>query len=116
MAHLLFIDDEQSICWGLKKLAQRMGHSSDAVGSAELGLRSAATSRPDAIVMDVRMPGMSGLDAIEKLQAIVPDAPVVIITAYGDLETASATGRTDDYTQPGRRQGKNQCRASVRNH
>lgn len=88
MPHLLFIDDEQSICWGLTKLAQRLGHSSEAVGSAELGLQSARKTPPDAIVLDVRLPGMTGLEAIEQLHAIVPNAPVVIITAYGDLETA----------------------------
>lgn len=88
MSHLLFIDDEQSICWGLTKLAQRHGHTSEAVGSAELGLQAAEKSRPDAIVLDVRLPGMTGLDAIERLHAIAPDAPVVIVTAYGDLETA----------------------------
>lgn len=88
MSHLLFIDDEQSICWGLTRLAQRLGHSCDAVGSAELGLQAAAGTRPDAVVLDVRLPGMTGLDAIEKLKTLVPDVPVVIITAYGDLETA----------------------------
>ena len=88
MAHLLFIDDEQSICWGLTKLAQRLGHSSEAVGSAELGLHAAARTPPDAIVLDVRLPGMTGLEAIEQLHALKPDLPVVIVTAYGDLETA----------------------------
>ncbi|MBC8115294.1 MAG: response regulator, partial [Candidatus Saccharimonas sp.] len=88
MSHLLFIDDEQSICWGLTKLAQRMGHTSEAVGSAELGLRAAERQKPDAIVLDVRLPGMTGLEAIEKFQALWPEVPVVIITAYGDLETA----------------------------
>ncbi len=88
MSHLLIIDDEQSICWGLKKLAQRMGHSCDAVGSAELGLEAAHERQPNAIVLDVRLPGMTGLEAIEKFQAFLPDVPVVIITAYGDLETA----------------------------
>jgi two-component system nitrogen regulation response regulator GlnG len=88
MSHLLFIDDEQSICWGLTKLAQRLGHTSDAVGSAELGLQAAEKVCPDAVVLDVRLPGMTGLEAIERLHAIAPDAPVVIVTAYGDLETA----------------------------
>lgn len=88
MSHLLFIDDEQSICWALTKLAQRLGHTSEAVSSAELGLKAAAKTRPDAIILDVRLPGMTGLQAIEKLQAVVPPVPVVIITAYGDLETA----------------------------
>lgn len=88
MSHLLFIDDEQSICWGLTKLAQRMGHTSEAAGSAELGLNAAGQHKPDAIVLDVRLPGMTGLEAIEKFQALWSDVPVVIITAYGDLETA----------------------------
>jgi len=88
MAHLLFIDDEQSICWGLTRLAQRLGHSSEAVGTAELGLQAAIKTQPDAIVLDVRLPGMTGLEAIERLHAESPDVPVVIMTAYGDLETA----------------------------
>lgn len=88
MAHLLFIDDEQSICWGLTKLAQRMGHSAEAVSSAELGLQSIERRSPDAIVLDVRLPGMTGLEAIQKIHALTPDVPVIIITAYGDLETA----------------------------
>jgi two-component system nitrogen regulation response regulator GlnG len=88
MSHLLFIDDEQSICWGLTKLAQRLGHSSQAVGSAELGIDAARSRKPDAVVLDVRLPGMTGLEAIETLRQIVPGLPVVIITAYGDLETA----------------------------
>lgn len=88
MSHLLIIDDEQSICWGLTKLAQRLGLSCDAVGSAELGLKAASGHRPDAVVLDVRLPGMTGLEAIEKLHDVAPDVPVVIMTAYGDLETA----------------------------
>lgn len=88
MSHLLFIDDEQSICWGLSKLARRLGHTSAAVGSAELGLESVVKTPPDAIILDVRLPGMTGLEAIAQLQTIVPKVPVVIITAYGDLETA----------------------------
>ena len=93
MSHLLFIDDEQSICWGLTKLAQRLGHTSEAVGSAEQGLQAAEKTRPDAVILDVRLPGMTGLQAIEKMQALIPKVPIVIITAYGDLETAVETVR-----------------------
>ena len=88
MSHLLIIDDEQSICWGLTRLAQKMGLSSEAAGSAELGLQCAVKHHPDAVIMDVRLPGMTGLEAIEKLHSVVPKVPVVIMTAYGDLETA----------------------------
>ncbi len=88
MPHLLIIDDEPSISWGLTKLAGRMGLSSAASASAEEGLRSAEQQRPDAILLDVRLPGMTGLEALPRFQELLGSAPVVIITAYGDLQTA----------------------------
>lgn len=66
MSHLLIVDDEQSICWGLSKLAQAMGHTAATVASAELGLEAAKASRPDAVVLDVRLPGMDGLTAMQR--------------------------------------------------
>lgn len=88
MAHLLIVDDEPSIGWGLTKLAERIGMSSAAAASAEEGLKSARSQRPDAVLLDVRLPGMTGLDALPKFRELLGAIPVVIITAYGDLETA----------------------------
>jgi len=88
MPHLLIVDDEPSITWGLTKLAERIGLSSAAASSAEDGLRAAVTQRPDAVLLDVRLPGMTGLDALPKFRELLGAIPVVIITAYGDLETA----------------------------
>ncbi|MFO0919202.1 MAG: sigma-54 dependent transcriptional regulator [Planctomycetaceae bacterium] len=88
MPHLLIVDDEPSIGWGLTKLAGRMGLTATSSASAEDGLRSAQEQKPDAVLLDVRLPGMTGLEALPKFRQIVGAAPVVIITAYGDLETA----------------------------
>jgi two-component system nitrogen regulation response regulator GlnG len=88
MAHLLVVDDEPSICWGLSKLARDMGHSVAAAATAEQGLELARASRPDAIVLDVRLPGMDGLAAMERFRGVLGTVPIIIVTAYGDLSTA----------------------------
>ncbi|MFO0916464.1 MAG: sigma-54 dependent transcriptional regulator [Pirellulales bacterium] len=88
MSKWLIVDDEPSICWGLSQLGERTGHSVSAVSSAEQALQIPDAEAPDVIVLDVRLPGMSGLQAIEKLRAKWGAVPVIVITAYGDLQTA----------------------------
>ena len=88
MAHLLIVDDEQSICWGFAKLASRMGHSAHTAASAEEGLRLAAEQCPDLVVLDVRLPGMDGLTAMAYFRERIGAVPIVIVTAYGELGTA----------------------------
>ncbi|NUQ64706.1 MAG: sigma-54-dependent Fis family transcriptional regulator [Pirellulales bacterium] len=101
MAHLLIVDDEPSICWGLAQLAATMGHTADTAGSAEQAL--ARDGRPDAIVLDVRLPGIDGLAAMHQFFTRFPGTPVLIITAHGDLETAVRAvrnGAFDYLTKP----------------
>ncbi len=103
MSHLLIIDDEQSICWGLSQLAAELGHRATTSVSAEQGLAAAAKDRPDMIMLDVRLPGMDGLAAMQRFQKTVPGVPIVIMTAYGELSTAVAAvrnGAFDYLTKP----------------
>jgi len=65
-----------------------MGHEIAAASSAEQALELAEDYQPDVIVLDVRLPGMDGLTAIEHLREHVGQVPIVVITAYGDLQTA----------------------------
>jgi len=88
VATLLVIDDEQSICWGLRRLGEKMGHEVLAASSAEEGLALVQTTRVDVIVLDVRLPGLDGLSAIARLREHVGAIPIIVITAYGDLHTA----------------------------
>lgn len=87
-SHLLLVDDEESICWGLQRLAVELGHTAAVCGSAEQGLRLARRQPPDLVILDVRLPGMDGLTALEHFRKQLGAVPVVIITAYGELETA----------------------------
>ncbi len=88
MSTLLVVDDEQSICWGLSQLGTSIGHEVVTASSAEQGLELAQESHPDLIVLDVRLPGMDGISAIERFRESVGEVPIIVITAYGDLETA----------------------------
>lgn len=88
MAHLLVIDDEPSICSGFSKLGQALGHTVAVAASAEEGFLLAQNRRPELIVLDVRLPGMDGLAALERFHAELGNVPVIIITAHGELSTA----------------------------
>lgn len=88
MSRILVVDDEPSISWGLTRLARGMGHEVDVAASAEQGLTIAATNRPDVLILDVRLPGMDGLQAMEAFGRHLAGAPIIIITAFGDLATA----------------------------
>jgi two-component system nitrogen regulation response regulator GlnG len=103
MAHLLVVDDEQSICWGLSQLAAAMGHTVATAASAEAGLESAQAQPPDVIVLDVRLPGMDGLTAMHRFQEFLEQTPIIVVTAYGELSTAVAAvrnGAFDYLTKP----------------
>lgn len=103
MPHLLIVDDEQSICWGLSKLASQLGLSAATAATAEEGLDLARARRPDTIVLDVRLPGIDGLSAMQLFREAVGEVPIVVMTAYGDLDTAVQAvrnGAFDYLTKP----------------
>ena len=88
MSKILVVDDEQSICWALAKLCRSMGHEVETAASAEQGLALAAERSFDLLLLDVRLPGMDGLSAIAEFRPLVDEAPVIVMTAFGDLQTA----------------------------
>lgn len=88
MPKILIVDDEQTICWGVERLGRSMGHQVHVASSAEQGLRLADECQPDLLILDVRLPGMDGLTAMSKFRQVLGASPIVVITAFGDLNTA----------------------------
>ena len=88
MSHVLIVDDEESICWGLKRLADGLGCTSTVASSGEQACEAAARESIDLAIVDVRLPGIDGLSLMRQLQAEGKDFPFIVITAYGDLGTA----------------------------
>jgi DNA-binding NtrC family response regulator len=88
VSRILIVDDEPSICWGLARLARSLGCRVDTASSAEHGLALAAAVRPDLLMLDVRLPGRDGLAAMAAFRQHIGDAPIVVMTAFGDLGIA----------------------------
>ena len=88
MSRVLIVDDEPAICWGFRELLAEDGHDVQIAPSAEEGLQLAEQYRPDAVILDVRLPGLDGLSAIEHFRQRVGDVPIIVITAFGNLDTA----------------------------
>jgi DNA-binding NtrC family response regulator len=88
MSRILIIDDEPAIGWSLGAIFTDEGHAVETTASVEAGLEACAQAPPDAVLLDVRLPGRDGIDALPELRALAPGAPVVVMTAFGDLDTA----------------------------
>lgn len=88
MSKILVVDDEPAICWGIEQLAKTLGHDVEVAASAEQGLQLAAETNFDLLLLDVRLPGIDGLTAIPKFRKCMASAPIVVMTAFGDLATA----------------------------
>ena len=88
MSRILIIDDEPAIGWSLREMLSDEGHSVEVAASVEAGLETCARFEPEAMLLDVRLPGRDGLSALPEFRSIVPNAPVVVMTAFGDLDTA----------------------------
>jgi two-component system nitrogen regulation response regulator GlnG len=87
MSRVLVVDDEPAIGWSLRELLADEGHAVDVAATVAEALAAAARDRPDAILLDVRLPGRDGIDAIPDLREMAA-APIVVMTAFGDLDTA----------------------------
>jgi len=82
------VDDDRSIRWVLEKALQKASIQTRCFPNANLLLEALEEAQPDAILTDIRMPGIDGLALLELLQAKQPDLPIIIMTAHSDLESA----------------------------
>ncbi len=89
MARVLVADDESSICEAFGLLLEAEGHTPLIASTGEEALRLVRTSQPDLAFVDVRMPGMDGLAVLKEIRRWNAALPVVVMTAFGTLETAA---------------------------
>ena len=99
MSRILVVDDEQAICWALEQALEAQKHDVAVAPSAEAAFALAAKKPPDVILLDVRLPGLDGLSALARLRELSNDAPVIVMTAFGNLATAvrAVEGGAFDY-------------------
>ncbi|RLD47210.1 MAG: sigma-54-dependent Fis family transcriptional regulator [Bacteroidetes bacterium] len=87
MAHILVVDDESSIRKTLKDILEFEKHSVELASNGQEALDFLGDEEFDAVLLDIKMPGMDGLEVLEKMMQ-VKDVPVIMISGHGTIETA----------------------------
>ena len=88
MGHILIVDDDAQLRQSFEKLLHAEGHTVKTASSGETAIALVKAEVPDLVIMDIRMPGMSGLEAFRAIHEMEPKLPVIIMTAFGTTETA----------------------------
>jgi two-component system response regulator HydG len=94
---VLIVDDDRSLCETLDLFLSRRGFATRWTTSATEALDALESAQLDVVVTDLNMRGMSGLELCERIVANRPDVPVIVITAFGSLDTAVAAIRAGAY-------------------
>ncbi|MBP3439294.1 MAG: nitrogen regulation protein NR(I) [Sutterella sp.] len=82
------VDDDRAIRWVLSRALSRAGIESRTFDRAQAVLEALKSEQPQVLVSDIRMPGMTGVELLALIKAEAPDLPVIIMTAYSDLDSA----------------------------
>lgn len=85
---VLIVDDEENVRLTLSQALEDLGMDPEAVGSGREALRRLRGAEYDLALLDLKMPGLSGIDVLRQLRREAPDLPVVILTAHGSIERA----------------------------
>lgn len=88
MPKLLIVDDEPGILYSLKAALETDETSVVTAQTAALGIAAVIKEKPDAVILDIRLPDLSGLDAFDRIREIDSRLPVIIVTAHGSTGTA----------------------------
>jgi two-component system response regulator AtoC len=85
---VLIVDDEKAIRWSLGEALRGHGYEVDEAENGKKGIRLFRSDPADLVILDLKLPDMDGLKVLTKLKEIEQDVPVIMMTAYGEVETA----------------------------
>lgn len=84
-ARLLIVDDEPDMLRSLRRILRLRGYQVDTASSGEEAIQRARQGKPDGILVDLRMPGMDGVEACRRIRSIDPNVVVLLMTAGSEL-------------------------------
>jgi DNA-binding NtrC family response regulator len=96
-ASILVVDDEINIRGALVTMLEKKGHQVRGVATAEEGLAQLEAASAELVITDLRMPGIGGMEFLRRLKGTWPDTEVVVMTAYGSIDTAVEAMRCGAY-------------------
>jgi DNA-binding NtrC family response regulator len=97
MAHILVVDDEINIRGALVTMLEKKGYEVRAAGGGEHALEQLHAAPADLVLTDLKMPGMGGMEFLRRLKEKWPETEVVVMTAYGSIDTAVEAMRSGAY-------------------
>ena len=92
---ILVVDDDEAVRRFMVESLQSLGYSVHEAADGEAGLRVLVGSRPDLIIVDYAMPGMTGVDLVLRARAVAPGVPVILATGYADMEAVDRVMPTE---------------------
>src|SRR5881275_1443074 len=101
--NLLIVDDERAIREACREVAQSLGYNASVADSAEHAYRMLEAQSIDVVLLDLKLPGTGGLQALHQIRERRPDAVVVVVTGYGTVQSAvqaMKNGAYDYVTKP----------------
>lgn len=87
---ILVVDDDRRIVKTTCDILNVKGHEAIDAYTGEEGVEKVMSERPDCVLMDIKMPGISGVEAMKQMRAVIPDLPVVLVSAYATEDTLTA--------------------------
>lgn len=97
MKKLLFVDDEESIRLLYNEEFSDKGYEVILASSGEEALEKFSETEPDLLVIDIKMPGMDGIEVLNRIREQSKDVPIILCTAYGEYKQNLETWASDDY-------------------
>ena len=94
---ILVVDDEHLIRWSLEQNLKKQGYDVVTAGNGEDALRIAREEQPDLVLLDIQLPGISGIEVLEKLKELDEEILVIMVTAHGGLDIAVNAMRLGAY-------------------
>ena len=97
MKTILVVDDEEAIRLLYQEELSEAGYKVEVAADGSEALRRMHQSRPDLVTIDIKMPGMDGIELLRRVREIHRDLPIIICTAYGDFKLDFGTWASDAY-------------------
>jgi len=115
MPKILIVDDERAIRSTLKEILEFEDYNVDEAEDGEKALQLMGKTKYDVVLCDIKMPGMDGIEVLEKAMELVPDTPFIMISAHGTIDTAVEATKKGAYDFLQKPPDLNRLLVSVRN-
>lgn len=97
MSKILVVDDEKDVTETLLHSLTRRGYEVETANTGEDGIKKAQKSKFDIVLLDIKLPGIEGIEVLEEIKKIDPEVEVIMITGHGSIDTAIDTMKKGAY-------------------